>query len=222
MSQGELSPLQERILHLLADLEPRFTLTGGAALIGFYLHHRTTRDVDLFWRRREALRDLVPLVRDRLREAELEVVDVQTATTFHRLRVATSDETTIVDLVAEPTAPLEEPVLEPVGDRELQVDTAHEILVSKLCTLLGRTELRDLEDIGALLDAGGDLERAVRDAPHKDGGFSPLVLAWLLDQFPLEPAARALDWESERIETLEATRARLIERLTELPASEED
>lgn len=46
MSIGKLSTLQERVLRLLADVEPPWTLTGGAALAGFHTHHRTTRDLD--------------------------------------------------------------------------------------------------------------------------------------------------------------------------------
>jgi hypothetical protein len=60
------------------------------------------------------------------------------------------------------------------------VDNRHEILASKLATLLERSETRDLADVKALLDAGGDLESALRDAPMKDAGFSPLTLAWVL------------------------------------------
>ena len=47
---------------------------------------------------------------------------------------------------------------------------------------------RDLDDIGALLEAGGDLEQGLRDAVLRDGGFSPPTLAWLLQSFPIERA----------------------------------
>ena len=46
---GQLSDLQSRVLVALAGLEPRWTLTGDGALVGFHLGHRTTRDLDLFW-----------------------------------------------------------------------------------------------------------------------------------------------------------------------------
>ena len=45
---GRLSALQVRILTTLAGaLKERWVLTGGAALGGFYTHHRTTRDLDM-------------------------------------------------------------------------------------------------------------------------------------------------------------------------------
>jgi hypothetical protein len=79
-----------------------------------------------------------------------------------------------------------------VGDEVILVDAPHEILVAKLSALLGRSELRDLEDVRALLAAGGDLTGAIADAPRKDAGFSPPMLAWVLEQFPVEALARAL------------------------------
>lgn len=55
MSGDKLSPLQWRILEVLAGLDPCWALTGGGALAGFHLKHRTTRDLDLFWRSRRDL-----------------------------------------------------------------------------------------------------------------------------------------------------------------------
>ena len=66
MSGDKLTALQWKILEALATIEPAFTLTGGAALAGVHLGHRTTRDLDLFWRQRDQLGDLVEKVRARL------------------------------------------------------------------------------------------------------------------------------------------------------------
>jgi len=89
------------------------------------------------------------------------------------------------------------------------VDTARELLSQKLCALLSRTELRDLEDIGALLDAGGDLARGMADAATRDGGFSPPTLAWLLQAFPLQRAEE----EGRARSRLIAIRDRLLDAL---------
>lgn len=48
MKGDRLSPLQREILVAFARREPQFFLTGGAALAGFHLGHRTTQDLDLF------------------------------------------------------------------------------------------------------------------------------------------------------------------------------
>lgn len=47
-SQPSLSVLQREVLSLFFAHEKRFFLTGGAALVGYYLHHRHTDDLDLF------------------------------------------------------------------------------------------------------------------------------------------------------------------------------
>jgi hypothetical protein len=44
----QLTPLQRDLLDAFFARERGFFLTGGAALVGFYLHHRETTDLDLF------------------------------------------------------------------------------------------------------------------------------------------------------------------------------
>jgi hypothetical protein len=95
--------------------------------------------------------------------------------------------------------------------RALRIDTPHQILVDKLCAMLTRSEVRDLRDVDALLALGGDLSRALQDAPHQDMGFSAITLAWTLRRWPLGKLAAALG-ESD-IEALETMRERLVERL---------
>jgi hypothetical protein len=85
----------------------------------------------------------------------------------------------------------------------------HEILVNKLCALLGRSEVRDLEDVRALLEAGTSLERALTDAPKKDSGFSALTLAWVLSEMPVQSLAQMAGWSSEQATRLEVFRDRL-------------
>ncbi|MHC5069490.1 MAG: hypothetical protein ACYTGO_03295, partial [Planctomycetota bacterium] len=53
--------------------------------------------------------------------------------------------------------------------------------------------------------------RALADAPRKDGGFSPLTLAWLLRDLPVESVARA---QGESGDDLAEFRDKLVERLT--------
>jgi hypothetical protein len=208
----KLSALQWRILRVLSPLEPAWTLSGGGALVGFYLKHRETKDLDLFWHGRNELGDLPRKGRDLLRAEGLEVSDLQTARSFHQFRVSLGVESCIVDLVADPSEVLETPRVFDIG-APIQVDTPHEILVNKLCALLGRAELRDLIDLRDLLAQGGNLDRALRDAPRKDGGFSPLTLAWVLKETGPEPAARALGCNEAQIRDVSEFHSRLIEKL---------
>jgi hypothetical protein len=182
---SRLSPLQEHVLDTLAGMEPAWTLFGAAALIGFHLGHRTTRDLDLAFRPRVQLGEIPREVEARLRRVGLQVDHVQTAVSFARLRVTDATGSIELDLVADPTEPVEPPVEPRPG---VHVDTARDLLAQKLCALLSRTELRDLEDVGALLDAGGHLQQGLADAVLRDAGFSPPTLAWLLQSFPIERA----------------------------------
>ena len=194
MPGDRLTALQHRILRVLAPVEPRWILTGGGALAGVHLGHRETRDLDLFWRNRTQLGELVRDVRAALRADGLEVEALRSAPTFGEPRVADGHGVCVVDLVAEPGPSLEPPEIVTVQDATIAVDTAHEILVNKLTALLGRSELRDLVDVRALLEAGVDFDRALRDAPKKDGGFSAMTLAWVLKDLKPEPLAQALGW----------------------------
>jgi len=220
VSGARLTPLQERVLRALAALTPPWTLTGGAALTAVHLGHRGTRDLDLFWRQREKLGDLVRDAVSAMREDDLQVQTLRTAPAFAQLRVEDGREVCIVDLVAEPFGSIEPPQRAEIGGAEIAVDSAHEILVSKLTTLLHRSELRDLVDVKALLEAGGDLDLAVEQAPQKDGGFSPLTLAWVLKDLDPGTAARALGWGDTATKGITEFVESLVQRLTAAGAPE--
>ena len=214
MSGDKLTPLQRRILRVLAEMTPRWTLTGGGALAGVHLGHRETRDLDLFWRNRAELGELVANALAVLRAAGLDTQVLRTAPAFGELRVSDATDTCIVDLVAEPFAALAPPEQAVIEGAAIAVDSRHELLANKLATLLERSEIRDLVDVKALVDAGGDLDAALGDAPKKDAGFSPLTLAWVLKGYDARPAAKALGWNASQVEELLAFRQWLIDRLT--------
>jgi len=181
-----LTSMQERALEALAGLEPKWVLFGGGALIGFVLGHRMTADLDISFRDRAALGDATRLVDERLRARGLDVEELQTSPSFRRVRVKAGGESVVIDLIAEILTPVEAPVERRPG---VWVDTPHELLVQKLCALLSRSEVRDLVDVAALVEAGGDLRRGIGDAPSHDAGFSPATLAWVLQSFPLDRAS---------------------------------
>ncbi len=213
MTASRLTPLQVRVLELLADAEPRWTLSGGGALVGFHLHHRVTRDLDLFWQGRDELGASRAWVVRTLEASGLGVEPLQTSPLFVRLRVQGDDESVVLDLIADPIMPIDAPEEVALGDTFIRVDTVHEILVNKLGALLGRSELRDLVDLRELLVRGGDLERALRDVPQKDAGFSVPTLAWVLRTLPLEAMARAHDLDDEQRDALDTFRLELVDRL---------
>ncbi len=211
--ESRLSPLQQRLLAVLCSAEPRGILTGGAALAGFHTFHRGTKDLDLFWYGLKQLGELPERAIERVRGAGLQVDSLQSYPTFHRLRVTDGGETCVVDLVVDTAERIEAPDEREILGVRVLVDTPHEILVNKLCTLLSRSEARDLEDVRVLLESGGDFRRALAEAPRKDGGFSAPTLAWVLNGFRAGKMAESLGWSQEASLRLEEFKLAFIERL---------
>jgi hypothetical protein len=73
---------------------------------------------------------------------------------------------------------------------QLRIDTIREIAANKICTVLGRAQIKDLVDLKLLLASGIDLTAALADASRKDAGVDPATLAWVLDQITISADAR--------------------------------
>jgi len=216
MSLSRLTPLQVLVLGVLAGQPTGWTLTGRAALAGFHTRHRMTRDLDLFWHGKSELGSIPREVDMRLRASGLTVATSTTSPHFTRFLVNQGSEQLVVDLVADPVPFIEQPAAMELAGHSILVDTVHEILVDKLLALVGRTELRDLVDVGCLLEHGGDLTRGLAEAPRKDSGFSPLTLAWLLHDMAVERMALAEGRPAEEVARLLALRRDLGERISRL------
>jgi hypothetical protein len=176
-----LTLLQQQVLEAFFRLEKRFFLSGGAALAGFHLAHRRTHDLDLFTTA-DIIEDgerALALAADALGAT---IEKIQTAPDFRRRIVRRGEEAVVVDLVRDraPQGPLPKQIF---GD--IRVDPPQEILANKLCTLLSRSELRDLIDVYALERAGFRVEDALPLAEKKDAGLTPAQLAWVLSQIDL-------------------------------------
>jgi predicted nucleotidyltransferase component of viral defense system len=173
-----LTALQQEVLEAFFTRETRFVLTGGAALAGYHLGHRSTHDLDLF-ARSNLLEEGDTALSAAAREVGGTVEKIQTSPTFYRRLVRRGDESIVVDLVQDDTLA--------GGSQKMKfgaviVDPPDEILANKLCTLLSRAELRDLIDVSALDAAGFSIEHAIARAQEKDGGLTPAQLAWVLSQ----------------------------------------
>ena len=211
-SGGSLDALQKRVLSILAGFEPQFILGGGGAL-AIYLAHRTTRDLDLFWPDASQLTERPRAIRQRLVDAELSVSTLQDSPGFVRFRVADGASAINLDLVADPTERLEPPNHVNVAGAAITAESLPDLLANKLCAMLGRSELRDLIDAEALVSHGVSLDDAIASAPKKDGGFSPLTFAWVLQNFDVQSMAEATDVPQAQRERLDRFRRDLIERL---------
>jgi hypothetical protein len=206
--RSTLDPFQQELLEAFFAREQRFFLTGGAALAGFHLGHRPTRDLDLFTAER-ALEDGIAALRTAATDLGATLEALRTSPTFHRFLVARRSQSVVVDLV-EDGAPQLEPKL---SFGTLRVDSPREILANKLCTLLSRAELRDLVDVRALEEAGYRVEDAIEPATRKDGGLTAGQLAWVLSELEIGEDARPPGVSASDLrEYLE----RLVGRLTRL------
>ncbi|MBI4872062.1 MAG: nucleotidyl transferase AbiEii/AbiGii toxin family protein [Candidatus Riflebacteria bacterium] len=135
---------------------------------------------------------------------------LQRAPAFCRLRIERAGDVVLVDLVAEPVPRIYPPEERKVDEAEILVDSRAEILVNKLGSLYSRWEIRDLVDVKAIVDAGEDLDAALRLVVRKDGGFLPPDLAWVLSTIDVAALAEADGYNAE---DLLAFRDRLVERL---------
>jgi len=175
---SRLDRLQRDLLDAFFRRETRFFLTGGAALAGFHLGHRTTQDLDLF--ATEAVLDEgAAALAAAARELGAEIEGLRTAPDFRRSLVRRGSESVVVDLVHE-RVPQVRPVKLNVG--AVRIDPLEEIFANKLCALLSRAEIRDLVDLRALEQVGCRLEEGLAAGAQKDGGLTPSQLAWVLSQ----------------------------------------
>jgi predicted nucleotidyltransferase component of viral defense system len=178
LATNQLSALQEDFLRAFFQRENRFFLTGGAALVGFYLGHRQTHDLDLFTLE-DAMTEGMSAVAEVARELGGTLEAIQTSPDFRRVLLRRGTEAIVIDLVHEYVAQAvpEKPVI-----NGIRVDAPQEILANKLCALLSRSEIRDLVDVRALELAGYRMEDALDAAAAKDTGLTPAQLGWVLSQ----------------------------------------
>jgi predicted nucleotidyltransferase component of viral defense system len=184
-TKGGLSELQRAVLAEFFRRERGFFLTGGGALVGYYLHHRTTSDLDLFTLDENAF-ERSRYVLGAVAEAVGANLDVrQDAPDFRRYGLSRAGDAVLVDLVRERVRQVGATKREIDG---VLVDTQEEILANKLTALVGRQEERDLVDVYYLEKHGFRVEDALDAALAKDGGCTPATLAWLLSEIRIDDA----------------------------------
>lgn len=150
-------------------------------MVGFYLAHRTTKDLDLFTLDDE-IDNGARLVRDVAVTIGATIEPIQTAPDLRRILVSREPEAIVVDLVREYVFQVETDKRSING---IRIDTPEEILANKLCALLSRSEIRDLIDVKFLEETGVDLDAALENAAKKDTGLTPAQLAWVIGQIEL-------------------------------------
>lgn len=192
-------------------------LGGGAALAGFYLGHRFSDDLDLFFADREEMRTLLLTLADRLEGHVDQHRVVQDAGSFVRVATTTGNARLKLDLVFDPQAPLTPPIRSEEG---IRIESFRDLFANKITCLLSRAEPRDLVDCFFIEQQPLRLEDYLADALTKDAGIDPATLAWLLRDASVRPLPRMrvpLDGVQ-----LTAYRDELAERLRRLAVPPED
>lgn len=176
-----LTPLQATFLEEFFDSETSrdFFLTGGTALAAFYLHHRTSVDLDLF-----TLDDLAMLEADRLvpqlaNELACQIGRARRSQHFRQFLLEPEEgEPLQVDFVREFGPQYGQHVQ--VGN--VIVDSLENIGANKVAAILGRTEPKDFVDLYFILKAGYDFDDLMAKAQEKDLGLQPFFMAGSLLQ----------------------------------------
>ena len=186
LPHSRLSRLQADLVDAFFAREDRLFLTGGAALAGYYLGHRTTDDLDLFGGKEVDLDAAARALRAAVDAVGATIVPQETHPDFRRFLVRRGAEPCVVDLVVDrsPVVDANKTAFGPV-----RVDTLREIAANKICALLGRAEIKDLVDLQALLRSNQTLEGALADASTKDASADPATLAWVLSEISIAPGA---------------------------------
>ena len=186
-----LSPLQQRIRHIVASLPASkdVALAGGAALILHGVVDRTTSDLDFFGTRPDQVDQLLPTLERALTEEGLTVERVKVETGFARLVVTSGAEQTVIDLAWDARRL---PPIDTSGGLLLAED---ELAADKTLALFGRAAARDFIDVAALTTRYS-LDELCRLASEKDPGFDQSVLADMLshiDRLPQSDFALGAD-----------------------------
>lgn len=199
---SRLTSFQRELAMAFGKRAPDFFLTGGAALVGFYLGHRTTLDLDWFTTG-DHLEAGEAALRSAAEELGATIEAIQSSPDHRRRVVRRGSESIVVDLVHDHAPQIFAAKRRVDG---IQIDPLEEIAANKICAALSRAELRDLVDLLVLERSGVSLERAFADGVRKDAGLTPGQLAFVLSQVAVGeqaalpggmPAAELKTWLAE-------------------------
>ena len=141
------SSAQRDVLIRLAALpliRDYFFLTGGTALSVFYLHHRSSEDLDLFSCEPVDLAEIQFSIRTMWQSGQSLI---RSTSQFLSLLI----ENVKVDIVIDPLSDRSDRERTQVGSSQVLVDSLGNIGANKLCTLVSRTEPKDFIDFFILL-----------------------------------------------------------------------
>ncbi|MDI6774762.1 MAG: nucleotidyl transferase AbiEii/AbiGii toxin family protein [Verrucomicrobiota bacterium] len=161
-----------------------FYLSGGSALGIFYLEHRLSYDLDFFTGRPVNWMVLGNTVTGVAAAIGARLESITAAPYFHRYSLQRGSEKEVLDFVVEQTRQLDQEKEEFGG---IRVDTLREIGVNKICTLIGRCEMKDVVDLYFLSKRGLSIREHFAEAKTKEGGLDPAMISLFLAKLAHAP-----------------------------------
>ncbi len=184
MASEVLTPLQAAFLERFFSTEAsrRFFLTGGTALAAFHLHHRLSKDLDLFTLDDQALQDVDRIIDEIIRDLGCTIGRARRVEHFRQFHLVQQGDDPSrflqVDLVREFGPQF--------GERQqvglVTVDSVQNIGANKVNAILGRTESKDFVDLYFILQQGHDFQNLFAKARQKDPGLVEFFFAGALLQ----------------------------------------
>ncbi len=173
---------QDEFLKAFFSVPTDFYLTGGTALAGFYLAHRTSVDLDFFTTSEEGFAHFDVMMDDVARKIPSEVQSVRTTHYFKHFEARMTGGALTIH-AARDVAVRIKPIQECEG---LRIDSIEDIVTNKLCAMLGRSAMKDFIDLYFLDAAGYTVEKYLAKAQLKDGGLAPETLAYSIEQLSID------------------------------------
>jgi hypothetical protein len=176
-----LDPFQEEFLGAFFAREDGFFLTGGAALAGYHLHHRSTGSLTLC------------TLEDRVRVGEAALLEVagdigakaqrlEAPEAYGKFLLRRGEDSVVVELEQD-LCPQVEPGKTVIGG--IRVDSPKEITARILCALHSHYDLNDIVDLRALEIAGHKVEDHLKAAAHRLPEVTPTALVSALSEFEI-------------------------------------
>ncbi len=143
-----LTNLQEKLIRELSktNLKEKFFLTGGTALSAFYLQHRYSEDLDFFTEIPEAVKEVLPFLKDLEKKMSLSIEPRRTFETFTEIMLASKEgETTLLHFAQDSPYRLKPIIYN--QDYQIYIDNSLDISCNKFSALFDRHDMKDFVDI---------------------------------------------------------------------------
>ena len=175
-----LTSLKKDFLIAFFSKNDMFYLTGGSALGIFYLDHRMSYDLDFFTEQSDVNWHILDnQILSVITEIGAERKTITSSPQFHRYQMIRGSESEVLDFVVELVPQVDDTKML-VGN--IRVDTLREIIANKICTLIERSEDKDLVDLYFLHKRGYKVLDHFEDATKKEGALDPSMISFLLSR----------------------------------------